>query len=524
MSISAPKEYHIRRIARIVIEFTTPFHVGSGQNGYGSDALVVADANGLPAIPGSSIAGVLRAAIESHSQKPLPSKKLADDLFGYQDKNDGRGSRLSLSWAVIHDSDNRPVDPLHDADQLQKDCILSNAMALQIRDHVRITHRGAADTEGHGKFDEQVIAAGHRFTFEMELVDKEPADDWQLLLDCLNSGTLRLGGKSRRGFGAFKIVELHTWVYDLENEEQFQKYSEHPQSLSVTVTKDEAPKQKTESSALFSPPVTITLRIQPRGFWMFGGSDDVSGKQGEEAKMVPVTGQRIQWNNNKASVVDGFVIPGTGWKGAIAHRVAFHYNRLGSNPKFADKMVADNNNNEQVHLPSHSEIEEITGNKNKAVRELFGFVDDISKETTDSRAARKPSNAARGRFLPDDLFLIKEIIPQQLINHVSIDRFTGGAMDSALFNERPFWQGNFPDLKFLILEPDKISRETRQALKATLDDLVEGRLSLGAGAGRGLGFFEGKSATPEYPSPIHCSHGDEWFKQEKSSSKEDQHE
>ena len=52
--------YPLRYVARPTIEFTTPFLVGAGEEDFFSDAVFVADANGLPAIPGSSIAGVLR--------------------------------------------------------------------------------------------------------------------------------------------------------------------------------------------------------------------------------------------------------------------------------------------------------------------------------------------------------------------------------------------------------------------------------------------------------------------------------
>jgi RAMP superfamily len=154
---------------------------------------------------------------------------------------------------------------------------------------------------------------------------------------------------------------------------------------------------------------------------------------------------------------------------------------------------------------------QIAGNNNKGVKELFGFVAD------DKSAAKcEEITAAKGKVIIND-FLWNEAFPnQQRIAHVSIDRFTGGALDSALFTERPLWRGTFPAITILILEADRLSKKARLAFKATLDDLVESRLALGGGAGRGLGYFEPKE-TPS--NPIHCSapDGNDWFNQGKES-------
>ena len=48
-------------LARVTIEFLTPFHVGNGQPDDLTDSPVIRDPSGLPTIPGSSIAGVLRS-------------------------------------------------------------------------------------------------------------------------------------------------------------------------------------------------------------------------------------------------------------------------------------------------------------------------------------------------------------------------------------------------------------------------------------------------------------------------------
>jgi CRISPR/Cas system CMR subunit Cmr4 (Cas7 group RAMP superfamily) len=77
-----------RYVLRGTLEFTTPFLVGAGRKGDVADAVFVADPNGLPAIPGSSLAGVLRARFQERHGEEATNR-----LFGFQRKDQGEGSR-----------------------------------------------------------------------------------------------------------------------------------------------------------------------------------------------------------------------------------------------------------------------------------------------------------------------------------------------------------------------------------------------------------------------------------------------
>jgi hypothetical protein len=472
-----------------VLEFTTPFHVGAGREGGGLDALVVTDANGLPALPGSSLAGVLRAAFARRH-----GGERADKFFGWQTGDQGSGSRLVVSWGCLHDRHDRPLEGLRDG-LPGDDPVLADALGLHGRDHVRLGHRGAA--EKGGKFDERHVAAGHRFTCELELADDPAAGDadWQALLALLASGELRLGGKTRRGYGAFRVERLTQATFDLADPVQFAAYACHPASLAAP-----AP-----ALAPFTPApaasgadtVTLTLHLRPRGWWMFGGGEDLpptmpgDGKTKEDpADMAPLRDRRIVWENGAGRVArDLLVLPATAIKGALAHRVAFHANRLAN-----------------VWADQHAEpLCDRCGESNPAVRDLFGF-----------QSGRW--GGQRGHLILDDVFWpdtpagtpLRPDPPAQRVPHVSIDRFTGGAADSLLFDERPLWQGDFPPLILRVTDAAQLSADAKKALHAALLDLIEGRLALGAGAGRGLGYFE---AAPGAARPLECSAGPEWFHQ-----------
>ncbi|MCD4653012.1 hypothetical protein K8T06_03660 [bacterium] len=449
-------------IARVVIEFTTPFHIGSGREGIVSDASVITDANGLPSIPGSSLTGVLRAAFG----KKYDDDDLEDKLFGHpgktgKDKVDGKGSRLTISWGCIHDCMNQPVEGIV-GDARLKDSVLANAYSPTLRDHVRINHQGASFSEDRAKFDELAVCAGHRFTFECSLqgVKEDEEQLWKPFLDILREGSLRIGGKTRRGFGAFKIIDLSEKIFNLGDSADFDTYSKMPVRLVSTTGILNKSKLDSVKNSLGAE---RTITLEPLEYWMFGGGYDVSNDS-HEADMAPVRDRRIIWNNGKAKVEsDVAYIPGSSVKGAISHRTAYHYNRLTG--QFGDEMT------EEKFTKATTE--------NKAVRELFGYAKNNDKD-----------EGQRGRIIIDDMFL--NFDPKsQLVHHVAIDRFTGGARSGGLFSERPFWKGPNFELKISITEPEKITdNKTRQALDAALEDLGAMRLPLGGGSSRGLGFFK----------------------------------
>lgn len=458
-----PLQFPIRFVTRITIEFVTPYHSGSGTEGDVADAAVTLDANGLPAIPGTTLAGILRHAFEDNAD--AQKRNLAKRIFGFQERshqheNNGQGSRLSVSWACIHNAHNIPVYGL--VPDCANDPILLRAQSPTLRDHVRINHRGVAAP--HGKFDELCIAAGYRFTFEMELIGTEDdRDTWRELLSLWYNPTLRIGGKTRRGFGAFKVVQSIAGEFDLRTSADFQNYADLPRSLAASTP------HLTPFRANAPNISSIRLHLKPRSYWMFGGGEDPEGTD-----MAPVTDFRIVWHDNSASIEDDLIyIPGSALKGALAHRVCFHANKYLEN--FADKV---------------SDLDAVTGSNNPIIRELFGFL----------KGDAQDKSGARGRIIINDTFLKpRAAFDRQIVHHVSIDRFTGGARAGALYNEHPLYRhpdGGF-DVEIFVEQPDSLSLIAKKALRDALEDLCNARLPIGGGTGRGLGFCTGELHDPQ---------------------------
>lgn len=468
------KRYTHRFLARIVIEAATPLAVGSGEKDILSDALVATDVNGLPYIPGTVVAGVLR------------SMTSPDRMFGYHDKDGGRGSEIIFTAAKILNHEGQPVDGLNTS-AIKTDPLLKYYQELPIRQHVRMSDKGVA--EKSGKFDAQVVFAGTRFCFEVEMVSD--GNDWEAfksVLRHLYDKSFRIGGSTRNGFGEITVVDMKVLNLDLKKDADLTTYINKTSALNTDFWQKRGenlgkPNESEENTEEKKGEWAIyTLSLTPDSFFLFG-----SGFGDEEADMTPVKAKKVVWHNGKGKLEENFVlIPATSVKGALAHRVAFHWNRL--NGLFADELSEIRRENEKV-----SEHEAVVGQRNPAVRALFGYED----KTADT--------IVRGNLIFSDLIQKPEgKIQDKLLNHVAIDRFTNAGVSGALFSEKVTYGGgqNFEltisvDCEGVRRVCDKQPKTKGQtdkvfeALKCALEDICDGMLPLGGGVNRGHGVFTG---------------------------------
>lgn len=441
--------YTHRFLARFVIEAETPLAVGSGDKDVLTDALIATDVNGLPYIPGTAIAGVVRHMIEEVKPEDFNVNK----IFGFQDKKDGQGSEIIFTEAKILNSKGEVVDGMNL--KAKEDSLLKYYDELPIRQHVRINEKGVTDKSG--KFDEQVIFAGTRFCFEMEMVAKgKSIDNFNKILEQVQSQTFRIGGGTRCGFGKIKVVDLQKRTLDLQKTDDLQLYLEKSSKLAYSWSGWENKDIKADRN--HSGWTKYELNLIPDDFFLFG-----SGFGDDEVDMTPVKEKKVIWKDGKGELTEELVlIPATSVKGALAHRVAYHYNRL--KERFAGCI---------------GEKEPKVGNENEAVQVLFGYENQEAKKQV------------RGNLLFSDVIEDKRL-NDKILNHVAIDRFTGGAIDGALFSEKTTY-GNGQEFTLTILakcdalKGDKI----QDSLEAAMIDICKGLLPLGGGVNRGNGAFTG---------------------------------
>ena len=449
-------EYPLRFVAQIVIKADTPLNLSSGENDSLTDSLVATDANGLPMIPGTSLCGVLRHAFAELNNENDASKELKDKtenkIFGYQSekRNDGYGSRLIVSNAHFVGKDGKAIEAIQKVNWDDKE-FYSKFSELPVRQHCKINHKGT--TPERGKFDEQVVYKGTKFKFEIELIgNKDDAKNWNVLLNLLAADSFRIGGGTRKGFGKFKIKSCKTIIYDLDND--LDKYLNKSSSLNATVQGEEKIPETNSNKY-----VKYELNLIPDDFYSFG-----SGFGDDDVDMTPVYEETIDWTTNPPTFTKKkILIPATSVKGAISHRVAFHYNKLVEN--FAEEI---------------EDLKTVTEEKNEAVKSLFGC----------GKGSEADDKGKRGNVIFSDVFIPNKN-ETKILNHVAIDRFTGGSIDGALFDEKVIYQKD--EIKFeLLVKSDVLRGENiEQALENTLKDICSGMLPLGGSTMRGHGCFSG---------------------------------
>ena len=188
---------------------------------------------------------------------------------------------------------------------------------------------------------------------------------------------------------------------------------------------------------------------------MFG-----SGFGDDEADMTPVFEDIVDYEKQDL-IKQKVLIPASSVKGAISHRTTYHYNLINKN------FIKENGEN-----------------KAEVVETIFGSKKDKEKDSF------------KGNILISDVYLDKTSSKDtKVFDHVSIDRFTGGAIDSALFQEKTIASKETFTLEILI-NKDKVKEndESKVALEAfekALKDITTGMLSLGGATTKGHGVFTG---------------------------------
>ncbi len=537
-----------RYIAHFVVETNTPMAVGSGEKGLTVDRLIARDANGLPYIPGTSLAGVVRHELDNSFDDDY-----SNNLFGFQGDNDkGQGSRINFSSAILLANDGKTVlEGLENIDFTQD--YYSYFNRLPERDHVRITSRATADTEGHGKFDEQLVHKGVRFVFEIEL-EGTAADNenWNHILNILHHPTFRIGAGTRKGFGQFKVIDCKTREIDLN--ENIEAYL----AISSCLNKDTSNwdnfeiDENTDSNFHH-----YQVKLMPENFYLFG-----AGIGDEDVDMAPKKESFFVWDSGKPKLSEKqILIPATSVKGALSHRVAFWYNknqnvtvdtnaakyddidavlllnslkdlwvykqeldslnellttkldentdhsklnelkreleekkqnlyRLQSKLRALDtvkiieesKLWDDYSKDLESQLKQFKELNPNVAELNESVKELFGFAKDSKK-----------SYGLRGRVIISDVYLdkTKDKISEKTFDHVAIDRFTGGGIAGALYQEKAVSSTGF-NLDLFVEISAFSNKDIKVAFELALDDLVNGRIQLGGNTGKGHGAFTGE--------------------------------
>lgn len=423
------------QMARVVVECVAPLAIGAGGTDDLIDAPVVVDADGLPTLPGTSLAGVLRAAAARTHEPEVVSGWFGDSA------GEGQASRVWVSWGRPHDAKDQPVAPIllggdHD------DAVLDVLRSTIVRDRVRLNAHGAA--ADRGKFDQSFVPAGARFTLELRIDDDTLA--MEEVLAWLHDASV--GSSTRSGFGRLRVVRAVCDTFDLAVPEDHERFLDWKTALWAPPS---GSSWSPEDRAVGRRAFRVELRPE-QGLLIGGRGDDPAG-----ADLTWFREIRIEWGAQGGKRVQRAVVPGTALKGALRHRTLFHLHVLCD---ATDEVV-------------------------RAHTWLFGS---DPEHTAELQA---------GRVRVGETVLPAGVAHHQ--QHVAIDRFTHGPRDGMLFDEESLWLvGRSFEVRVDVEldepepTPESDSGRALRALRRSIDDLCEGRLGLGHANSRGHGFFTGR--------------------------------
>jgi CRISPR/Cas system CSM-associated protein Csm3 (group 7 of RAMP superfamily) len=480
---------------RLVLEAQSPLSIASGRSDLVDDVVLTTTPAGLPYIPATALAGVLRHAL--HAQEGLGA---ANALFGAMACRDsgqeaGQASRLECSHAHIHDARNRVVSDLL-AEVPTDDPILGplvNELPVK-RQRVRINAHGAAADTGH--FDRSVVPAGHRFSVELRVwsPSAEAAEQAHKQLQALLfSPALRVGGLTRSGLGQLGVQQCAHRRIDLRNAKELAFYVERPQRLDDTKGLQLQPLPA--SGASDTPWATLQFDLQAEGALRVGQGYTAYSEPGQDKlpHALLYTEVAVHWPAGKelAKLQPRIVIPGTAIKGAIAHRLAFHDQRLRGAWASAERV--------KDSLQDHPHA-------TPGVTQWLGCIKSSGTQT----------RSQAGGLIFEDIVIAAPPAARQIGHrtHNSIDRFTGGVREGLLFTEEYLFGVKLPlRLHLTLAACRRADAHAWEALRLTLDDLAHGRLAIGADSASGLGYLQGRYPTDDFEAlraaAVHGTHPNE---------------
>jgi len=433
----------------------TPAHFGNGDADPLTDMpLLLDEVEGNPLLPGTSIAGALRNHLREREAG-----------YGKAESKDSKTSLLFGSSRISEDGKQSP---------LIIDDALGTSAGFELRDGVAIDPetRTAADDK---KFDMQLLAAGSTFNMRFELIvsknSQQLRDALLTALHGLEKGEITLGARKRRGFGQVTIKDWKVIKFDLQTREGLLDWLGSEQKLRTpkeqpgndlasklgASLQTEDKRSFAHLTAQFAIDGTLLIRS---GFSETGNSPDmVHLRSKRDGKSVPV-------------------IPGTSLAGVLRQRAV----KIGRT--IAPNVQAKNEKGELLFKLGKDKKPVPLWKAEAFVNEFFG-----PAEIKAGEHAKASRVSVRETEIKDTTQLV--------VTRVKIDRFTGGAYESALFSEQP----EIGKLGTHSVSLDLTLRSPQAAelglLLLLLKDLWTGDLPIGGESSVGRGRLNGLNATLE---------------------------
>lgn len=479
----------------------SPLSVGGWDACAVADLAVARDGLDHPVIPGTSITGAVRAWMAGTGRY---GERHLNTLFGWVDGKEGAPSRIRV--------DDAPA--------------VEGQVTSQVRTGVGIDRNTRSAAAGF-LYEREVLPAGTRFAFR--LVADEPHDGgpnvaaaFAAVIAALRAGHVRLGAARTRGLGRIRLERAETRTTNLADRAGLRSWltraagwqtltdpatAEHPGHLDITVDWHPASpvlvKDSLPGALVDVLPLTATTADGKVRLLLPGSS--VKGVLRAHAERIVRTVRGTPAPPFLRETLDGEALPGvvslfgrspqrrtglgstpdpaaTGWRGAL--EIADCHSRGHISAEDWHAVLTARTASPDSDEASSAHVSPATGSSARPARDPNRA--ERQDTAIDRRRARQTLHTHLDRIADDGLAL-------RIADHVAVDRWTGGAADSALFSVlEPVGAA---------WEPLRLTLDCRRAaggdsdgepaavalLLLLLRDLAAGWLTFGFGTTRGHG-------------------------------------
>lgn len=432
-----------RFVLQGIIELLSPAIIGSGREEY-TDMDVLLDGEGKLFIPATSFVGVLRHFIGK--------KAKFDDTNPLHDNNDA----LKRFWGFT--SDEKISD---EEKEKQSDLCCSELIFLEgndvpgVRDGIRIDNRNGIVVKG-AKYDYQIVERGVRFKLNLEvnLTDSNREFSRRMVAtirSVLEQGLVRIGAKTNNGLGKMTLTNAHLCEFNFSKKQHVFRWLKR--DFSTPNPFPETPFEVTHD--IFSINAVFCLK-----------TSFISRSYQADPKLPDAVSIKSG---------DRYIMPGASLKGAVRSRAERILNTLEKAPDILHNLFG--------HVDEGKELTEET-------KEVTAITPQVRSSPTVGKGKRVK---IKGKVSIEES-LLPEYKPE-LQTRIKIDRFTGGTIESALFETMPLFSDGSEAKPFQVKITIRDYKDYEAGLLLlVLKDLWTGDLAVGGEKNIGRGVFEGIQA------------------------------
>jgi CRISPR/Cas system CSM-associated protein Csm3 (group 7 of RAMP superfamily) len=385
---------------------------------------------------------ILRDSIEDKAL--LMGSSIAGALRNYlrEYENGYYADEESILFGGHRSDDDGEQSPL-----IVNDALSCEIIQVELRNGVKISSITKTADDG-AKYDLEFIEAGTTFNLYFELLIDEESNREQLIRELLISlqglkrGAIRLGIKKNRGFGRCHVEKWQVWQFDLREYEQRIKWLNFPHWETGFLNDYPTHDNIADALGVSLDGEDKRQRLTITAIFTLASPLLIRSGQASTDTAPDVVHLKSRRNGELKSILSG-----TSLTGVLRHR--------------GERIVNTIQKNTNI------------------VNAIFGFVDENTKK------------AKASRLIVDEVEINNTTDLVQ--NRIAIDRFTGGALHGALFNEQPIF-GNDKTSLVIKLELRQPKDSEIGLLLLLFKDLWTGDLPVGGTSSIGRGRLQGKEA------------------------------